>query len=498
MKKKKNSNVGKIVLLVISIIVITILLIRQFTGSSPSVEFRDKIIVFAEDDVITDKECKELNKIFAEIKKTRKDIVFNEYLTSTLNRVKDKIDRSSLDVSKCIQDTTDNLTFNMHFYIEGSGSMDPYIKGTTQFENDIYLLLAKLNGKEMIDSINLNYITTQSVNIKTNALKNDIEKFIRDVEPKDVIAKVGDTRGTTTFSKMLDTILNEVNEKNAAVMVSDFVFSPCLWKERKNESCSTLDELISEKTSIYSNFLAKIKETDLAVVGIQLESNFTGTYYYEHGNSYSAQLPEIKRPYYLWFFGTRAQITKLREDDINKIDAKNIHFFEEPVKTKLDYRIIAKPVFGKFDNKGISKGKIIGAEMASTKEKKFGFKVAVNLSNVLQDDAYLTDIKNYEKNPNYSLKIDKFSTDDAANYLGKTHFFTFTTDVLKKENLRVKLKAKLPNWLDDAHCDDDSDIKTNPITQRTTYGIKYLFEGIYNGFYEENDNIAEFNIQIEK
>ena len=115
-------------------------------------------------------------------------------------------------------------TFNINVYLENSASMDGYVKGVTEFETAIYNLLGDFKISGLCDSLNLNYINKTIPYQKQNALPADIQDFIEKLEPSVFKLRGGD-RSVSDLKNILSTVLKTVNNKNAAVLISDFVFS---------------------------------------------------------------------------------------------------------------------------------------------------------------------------------------------------------------------------------------------------------------------------------
>ena len=67
-------------------------------------------------------------------------------------------------------------------------------------------------------------------------------------------------------------MLKNVNEDNAAVLISDFVFSP-------GKNANAQDYLNSQGIGIKIDFAEKLESFELSAVVIQLKSAFDGFYY---------------------------------------------------------------------------------------------------------------------------------------------------------------------------------------------------------------------------
>ena len=68
---------------------------------------------------------------------------------------------------------------NFRIFIENSASMDGYVSTETDFKNTVYSLITDLKAKQIANAIELNYINDKICNLKTNAIPEDIEYFIK-------------------------------------------------------------------------------------------------------------------------------------------------------------------------------------------------------------------------------------------------------------------------------------------------------------------------------
>jgi hypothetical protein len=383
-------------------------------------------------------------------------------------------------------------TFNINVYLENSASMDGYVKGVTEFETAIYNLLGDFKISGLCDSLNLNYINKTIPYKKQNALPADIQDFIEKLEPS-VFKQRGGDRSVSDLNNILSTVLKTVNNKNAAVLISDFVFSP-----GKNKNAQ--DYLNNQGVGIKIDFAEKLKEFDLSAVVIQLQSNFDGLYYDKTDKPLSFK---GKRPYYIWIFGSTQQISTVLNKKVldnikggysNRLVLQSIKEINEP-----SYKILYNPKIGSFSAKQLNEKIISDASTSKDNQTKglFGFNVAVDLSNSLQDANYFLDTSNYIlNNTKYQLKIQTITDKNDASLSGFTHLLKLQTSELREDVLKIEIVGKTPSWVYNSTSIDDSYILNDKNEQQRTFGLQYLVEGISDAFYPKSNSNAINSISI--
>ncbi|MBX7048311.1 MAG: hypothetical protein K1X40_03980 [Chitinophagales bacterium] len=383
-------------------------------------------------------------------------------------------------------------TFNINVYLENSASMDGYVKGVTEFETAIYNLLGDFKISGLCDSLNLNYINKTIPYQKQNALPADIQDFIEKLEPS-VFKQRGGDRSVSDLKNILSTVLKTVNNKNAAVLISDFVFSP-------GKNANAQDYLNNQGVGIKIDFAEKLKEFDLSAVVIQLQSNFDGLYYDKTDKPLSFK---GKRPYYVWIFGSTQQISTILNKKVldnikggysNRLVLQSIKGISEP-----NYKILYSPKIGSFSAKELNAKIISDASTSKDNQTKglFGFNVAVDLSNSLQDANYFLDTSNYIlSNTKYQLKVETITDKNDASLSGFTHLLKLQTGELREEVLKIEIVGKTPSWVFNSTSIDDSNILNDKNEQLKTFGLQYLIEGISDAFYPKSNSNAINSISI--
>lgn len=407
--------------------------------------------------------------------------------------------KGAVEVWEPTADVSLQNRFNVNVYVENSASMDGYVKGVTEFESAMYNLMADIKLSKFCDSLNLNYINSAVISNSVDALAPDIEDFISKLEPNDFKIK-GGTRGTTDIKEILRDVLGRVNDRNLAVLISDFVFSP-----GKNKDAT--EYLEQQQVGIRIDIAQKMDTFDLALAVVQLESQFDG-FYYDRNNT--ASPISRKRPYYVWLIGSQDQIQEILRSGIlrglkNRSGYKNLALYKKGEKGLAPAHGIQHAMWkeGMFD-RDVSKG-ITGAEWDRA-TKHFGFSVAVDMSSTWEQDDYLVDTMNYRvDNPRYQLRTIKPMQDDAApgHDASFTHVFelrTVGTEPLSPDDaVQVELLPRMPKWVLTHTSVDDTRIISDPFELGKTFGFKYLMDGVFGAFHPDPEkSLVAITVPIKK
>ncbi|MGK7395279.1 MAG: hypothetical protein ACNS62_11950 [Candidatus Cyclobacteriaceae bacterium M3_2C_046] len=463
-------------------------------------EFQEHAIELASDEVITSQEFAQLSRQvnaspniaqqFRNESGTLDSAQFQDYLVKLFAA---KLPARNVTVYNPSVDTG-REEFNFHVFLENSASMDGYVHGITEFETAIYNLLGDLKISDFCDSLNLYYINNSIPYQKTNAMAADLEDFIEKLEPSEFRQKGGD-RSASDLKNILNNVLQTVDQENAAILISDFVFSP-------GNNANAQDYLSNQSVGIKIDFAEKMKTTNLALSILQLNSSFNGFYYDQYDKPVSIN---GQRPYYIWLFGTKDQLAQIQEAQIleniiggyqNKLTLAGIGTSSEP-----EYKILYKPRLGEFSARSLAEGMITQAKPAKgpNGQNLFRFNLAVDFSQVLQEQPYFLDASNYRVNPNYELEISWIN--DSEEYLnGYTHQLQLQTDALREEIVEVELMGKIPQWIYTSSTENDTGMAGNSNLMDKTFGLSYLIEGVYGAFYPaaRENIISEIKITVKK
>ena len=136
------------------------------------------------------------------------------------------------------------------------------------------------------------------------------------------------------------------------------------------------------------------------------------------------------------------------------------------------------------DNKTIKNPKLTNRG----REPELKFVVKADYSDILLNKEYLTNKSNYIIQPNnFSFEI----TENGNN----EYLYTFSSKTVIKTPVVLKLKAKIPTWVEMSNDNEGKDIFSNDAMQKT-FGLKYLIDGVYEGFIKNQDCYTELKINI--
>lgn len=478
----------------------TLLILVIGSCKSEFQSFSDRALTYANDKRIDEDEYKTLideisgteEKGFKQFK-GQNDKIDDEkvraYLVKLFNAKKLTLTENDIWQAKI---SSSQKTFNVNVFLENSASMDGYVKGVTEFETAIYNLLGDVKISGLCDSLNLNYINKSIPYKKENALPSDIQDFIEKLEPS-VFKQRGGDRSVSDIKNILNTVLKAVNDKNAAILVSDFVFSP-------GKSTNAADYLNNQSVGIKIDFAEKLKHFDLSAIVLQLVSSFNGLYYDKTDKPHHLA---GKRPYYIWVFGSDEQIksilqSKILENVRNGYSHKLVfHSVQETLEP--DFKILNSPKIGTFSSKELN-NKIISEAAPSKNERDqglFGFNLAVDFSNSFHDADYFLDTTNYlVSDKKYKLKVEPIADVDDPSLSGYSHLINMQTTNLREENLKVSIIGQLPSWVNESSSLNDENIINDPIEQSKTFGLKFLIEGITDAFYRKSITKPIYSITI--
>lgn len=387
--------------------------------------------------------------------------------------------------------------FNINVYLENSASMDGYVKGVTEFETAIYNLLGDFKISGICDSLNLSYINKSIPYQKKNALAPDIQDFIEKLEPSTFRQRGGD-RSTSDLKNILSTVLKNIDEKNAAVLISDFVFSP-------GSNINAQDYLNNQGVGIKIDFAEKLKVFDLSAVLVQLQSNFDGLYYDKTDKPISLN---CQRPYYIWIIGSKNQIKEIIKSKIieNVKGGYLNRLVLQANKSEVDqpsFKILPRKSIGDFSLKSIENFVITDAVASNDNNNKgmFEFTIAIDFFKSLEDENFFADSNNYQSNDKtYSLNPEIIIDKNNPTLNGYSHILKLKTNKLIDESLKIDVIGKTPSWVYSSTSVDDSGIAKDNLEKQKTFGFKYLVEGVCEAFYPKSKSnvISTIVITINK
>lgn len=379
------------------------------------------------------------------------------------------------------------------FFIENSGSMDGYIRNTTDFEAALSDLLVQLQYHYDKKNLKVNFINTKIYPSQIN----EVQSFVEALEPEKAPYKVGN-RTVSKLNEILKMILDSTRLDNISILVSDCIYS--LDKQSDTEGA-----LEFEKSLTKGAFLEKSKQFRFATILLKMKSKFTGNYW--NKNNGSVYLEGAERPYYIWIVGSNEHIKKFSE----KVKTKSLKGFQNSYflsifpEEKQPYYTVLKETnkIGDFRQADRSEKVVKSINNLEYEGGKFQFSIAVDLSNVPVDSAYLTSQDNYRVplgftvNSVQEINRNKLSQRDfvTVEMSPATHFITVsTTNNFTVQDLKLELLNEIPEWVKQSSTSDDTNVKSE---LDRTFGLLPLVEGVSEAYKTQfPDQTSYFKITV--
>ena len=363
---------------------------------------------------------------------------------------------------------------NIHIYVENSGSMYGYVGvgHGSDFRNMVFNYLTDVKISGIFEDMNLNF-----VNSKVIPLGSVVDDFVKKLDPN-TFRVAGGNGGATDIAEIIKRVYPKGGE--VAVLVSECIISP-----GKGHNAS---EYLSNQQTGIKGFLAQRPNlSQTGVIVYRMLGQFKGNYY---DTVDSKKFYSGIRPYYVWVMGDVATVKELRRQTETKMKTQpdKIGIITSGNKN-VKYHILS----------GGGKYRLSHADPKTTIDKvgkvktsagsRVVVKINVDYSQMLQDEAYLTDVANYE------VSDPMFRVDAVTKTSDSQYVITVSCTVIKKGSIYVRLKNKPPQWV--AACSDTDGGFPNPKdTHQTTYGLSYLIGGVYDAYTFKSDNLAEMKITI--
>lgn len=391
---------------------------------------------------------------------------------------------------------------NVNFFLERSGSMTPYDSpnGDGSFKAAIVQMLNNLPGNNDDNKI---YVVNNSI----NEYPEGFSKFIADTNIFDATKGIGDP-SFTDFSAIFSQLLDNTGKDELSILVTDMIYST------KDMVGVNPQKVFAEAQGMANAvFKEQVKEKSMLIV--KMNGSYSGPYYTYNspkgGQSYTG-----RRPYYIVVVGSNENIARLTKDKnylafSNFKDLKgyeNMYLFETDDVYKPYYSLLLgnPEIRGRFSPEHGKDTQIKNIENLEVDRNSGDIRLAlaVDLDGMLIDKAYLTDPANYRVESDDKveiLQIREIGKDDISpaekKYLGTaTHIFVLGMDEIKNDQeVEIKLLNRLPSWIEESSIDDDTQVGGANFAQ-TTFGLKYLMQGIYNG-YQKNSKGAPYYFELE-
>ena len=391
---------------------------------------------------------------------------------------------------------------NVNFYLERSGSMTPYDSpnGDGSFKAAIVQMLNNLPGTNEDNKI---YV----VNSTINAYPEGFSKFIADTNIFDATKGIGDP-SYTDFSAIFSQLLDKTGEDELSILVTDMIYST-------KDMVGINPQKVFAEAQGMANAVFKKQVKDKSMLIIKMNGSFSGPYYCYNspkgGQNYTG-----RRPYYIVIVSSNKNIVRLTKDKnyltfskFNELKGyENMYLFEtdDVYKPYYSFMLSNSDIRGRFvpEHGKDTQIKDLKDMEVDRNSGDIRLALAVDLSGMLIDNEYLTNPNNYQIESYDKIDIKEIReinkndiTPVEKKYIGSaTHIFILgMNEIRNDQHVEIKLLNRMPAWIEESSSDDDTNVGGASFSQ-TTFGLKYLMQGIYNS-YKKNSKKEPYYFEME-
>ena len=377
----------------------------------------------------------------------------------------------------------------VNFYLERSGSMIAYDSpaGDGSFKAAIVQMLNNLPGNNADHKI---YVVNSSI----NAYPKGFDQFVKDSDIFEATKGIGDP-SFTDFGAIFDKILNSTKDDELSILVTDMIYST------KDMTGVNPKKVFAEAQGMTNSvFKSEVKKKSMLIV--KMMGSYNGLYY--PYNSPSKGVPyNGKRPYYIVIVGNNENIARLTQDENYEAFAQlsrlrgyeNMYLFETDDVYEPYYSLLLShpQIRGRFQPERGQGTQVTKLEGLKTDRNSGDIRLvlAVDLSKMLIADEYLTDVSNYVVDADDAVTIKEIRPINKSDVTpaerkyaqSATHLFVLSVKEPKHEQkVRIKLLNRMPRWIASSSNDNDARVDAT-----TTFGLKYLLQGIYDSYRRNSD-----------
>lgn len=382
----------------------------------------------------------------------------------------------------------------VNVYLETSGSMNGYVNGgTSVFQQVVKEFLSGINNGNFAQTVNYFYI-----NNKITPKGSDLASYITELTPASFYAAGGGA--TTDIGGLFKTILGKTDNNTISIFISDCIISPGTNKDTEAYARGQMTDVRDAIVGYINQY------QDLACLVYQFDSGFKGRYFDFQNRAHQV---DMQRPFYIWVFGHTYNLARLKLDVVPDQDFKVAPIRNQWMvfNTKLDYLQKDGVLYGLMLPNNMKNGKYIhvdrtvlrGIQKCSDNNYRFSFGADMSLATSLMGDTYIEDTNNYNKMVNKMTK-ELFYGEIEKDYNQKSpysHSYRVDSNApFQKGTFTLAFIPKVPSWA--YACTDTDDHIFNGANDNMTYGLKYIFEGVFSGYNNAGHTniLTEFDFEI--
>jgi len=363
-------------------------------------------------------------------------------------------------------------------FIENSGSMDGYVKGTTEFEASLSDLLVQIQYHYDKENLKVNFVNTKVY----PSTVSEVKDFVEALEPDKAPYKVGD-RSVSKLNEILKMILDSTDQETVSILVSDCIYS--LEPDKDTEGA-----LEFQKSLTKGAFLEKSKDFDFSTVVVKMSSKFNGKYWKKDNSS--EQLSNVERPFYIWIMGANAYVNRFYElIKTNELKGyQHSYYLSTNGKAKLPYYTVLSETNrqGNFKNADRGQKNITSIMELKYDNGKIQLAIAIDLSGIPVESSYLMNPNNYNVPEGYEIvsvegvNRNKITQRDFITIEKSTASHIITVSHSNKytvQDLSISLSNQIPQWVEETSSMDDRTILDQ---LDKTFGLEYLVKGVTEAY----------------
>ena len=363
----------------------------------------------------------------------------------------------------------------VRIYVENSGSMNGYVTTDSQFKNALGRLITKAN--RTYPNTQLRFVNQD---ICYSPLCDNLDDFVLNLNTATM--KVGNT-SSTDINKIFEMILDRTQGDTISVLVSD-----CMYDVENVGS-----KLSAAANSTMGKFMGAISRAhdakeEFGVIIMQCMSEFNGNYY--EGNT---AIPcNGLRPYYIIAMGGLKQLMHFNEQMELENTSTGLpglthkYMLSSGGTWTLD-NTTARVYIRDFTNAKkiqLEDNRLDIRKITTDHDKpNLTFAVALGVSHLFVDRAYLLDKENYAVEPAQFAIAEICDSVSFAEYnvFARPYAIQLTTEGQNfVPQVTIRLLNKIPSWV--KACNYNKQTGVLP-PENQSYAIYEMIEGIYNAFY---------------
>lgn len=468
--------------------IFVLLLLLTACGDGQKKELNRMLLDMADKDELIDaSEWEQLSEFFDGQKAHFKDFYKDGELD--VDEVKDYIEEyfENRRPPKKITVMAGKRELGVNFYLERSGSMVPYdaAGGDGSFKAAIVQMLNRLPGTNDDNKIFV-------VNSEINEYPKGFSQFLSDSDIFEATKGIGDA-SSTDFAAIFQQLLDKTGDDELSILVTDMIYST-----KQMVGVNPQKVFAEAQGMTHAVFKSQVKEKGLLIV--KMQGSYNGPYY--PYNAAGGVQYNGRRPYYIVVVGSNQNIARLTRDDgyvpfsrfseLRGYEDMYLFGTDEVYKPYYSLLLDNEQIRGRFrpEHGQGDQIKEIGSVEVDRNSGDLRLVLAVDLSGMLIDEQYLLDLENYRVEADDPLVIkeirpvsQKEVSPAERKRLGKaTHLFVLESQGIKhRQDVKIKLMNRLPQWVEDTSSDDDTNVG-GPGFSQTTFGLKYLLQGIYDSY----------------